>query len=165
MKKYVFLYLMLCVMACKKHSDSPGDTGNPPPPTVTYSGNLMKSTDNVVTSATGTVSGSFNPANNELSFTFTWQGLTSKAIEMHIHDAGPIIIPIEGFPMATSGTYSGKATLTAAQVGDLQAGKLYGQIHTENYPAGEVIGTFTTGSNNNGGNNGGGNNGGGNPPY
>jgi len=145
MKKYFFLYLMLCVLACKKHSDSPGDTNNPPP-TVTYSGNLVKSDSNVVTSATGTVSATFHPANNELDYTFTWQGLTGNPIDMHIHDNGPIIIPIEGFPMATGGTFSGKATLTAAQVGDLQAGKLYGQIHTAQYPAGEVRGTLANGS-------------------
>jgi hypothetical protein len=150
MKKYLWVsfivYLTLFAFSCKKSSDSGDNSNNPSHDTVSYSGNLMKSDTNVVTSATGTVSAVFHPGNNELDYTFTWQGLTGKALEMHIHDGGAIIIPINGFPMEASGTYSGKATLTSTQATDLQAGKLYGQIHTQQYPAGEVLGVLTTGS-------------------
>lgn len=143
---FLVLYLTLCVLSCKKNSDTSVSNDGPSQTTVTYSGNLVKSNDSVITSATGTVTGVFNPGNNELAYTFTWHRLTGKAMEMHIHDGGSIIIPIQGFPMDTSGTWSGKATLTATQVTDLQAGRLYGQIHTLQYPAGEVLGVLTTGS-------------------
>jgi hypothetical protein len=68
---------------------------------------------------------------------------------MHFHDNGPVIIGIENFSATTSGSLSGKATFTADQVNDLKAGKIYVQIHTENYPGGEIIATLTTGSGNN----------------
>jgi hypothetical protein len=110
---------------------------------VPYSGTFVKSDSAVSTSATGTLTASLDPGTKELSYTFTWQGLSGNAVGMHIHDNGPIIIPISDFPKATSGTYSGKATLTDAQVNDLIAGKLYGQIHTENYPAGEILAVLT----------------------
>ena len=118
---------------------------------IPYNGTFVKSDSSVTTSATGTLTASLNPGTKELSYTFTWQGLTGKAIEMHIHDGGPIIIPITGFPQATSGTFSGMATITDAQVTDLIAGKFYGQIHTENYPAGEILAVLTKGSSAGGG--------------
>ena len=142
----IFLWLPLCLISisfsgltgCKKGGYGSGDNTSVP-----YNGTFVKSDSSVTTSATGTLTASFNPGTKELSYTFTWQGLSGKAIGMHIHDAGPIIIPITGFPMETSGTFSGKATITDAQVTDLIAGKFYGQIHTENYPAGEILAVLT----------------------
>src|SRR6185312_12693123 len=124
---------------CKKGGYG-SDNNNMPIP---YSGTFVKSDSAVTTSASGTLTASLDPGTKELSYTFTWQGLSGNAVGMHIHDNGPIIIPISGFPQATSGTYSGKATLTDAQINDLIAGKLYGQIHTENYPAGEILAVLT----------------------
>ena len=142
----IFLWLPLCLISisfsgltgCKKGGYGSGDNTSVP-----YNGTFVKSDSSVTTSATGTLTASFNPGTKELSYTFTWQGLSGKAIEMHIHDAGPIIIPITGFPMETAGTFSGKATITDAQATDLIAGKFYGQIHTENYPAGEILAVLT----------------------
>ncbi|MGQ2979031.1 MAG: CHRD domain-containing protein, partial [Polaromonas sp.] len=38
---------------------------------------------------------------------------------------------------------SGQATLTAAQMADLLAGKWYANIHTARYPGGEIRGQMT----------------------
>jgi hypothetical protein len=128
-------------------------------PKVNYSGSFVKSTDAVTTSATGTTTATYDPNTMELSYTISWTGLGSNASGMHFHDDGPVIVPITGFPAATSGTTSGKATLTAQQALDLAASKIYAQIHTTTYPGGEIIARLnksTSGSNPPPGNGGGG---------
>ena len=116
--------------------------------TVSYSGSFVKSGDAVVTSATGTVTATFDPTTLVLSYTLTWNDLTSNAANMHFHDAGPVIYPITGFAAATTGTISGSVTLTAVQATDLASGKIYAQIHTVNIPAGEVKATLSITSSN-----------------
>ena len=108
-------------------------------PKVNYTGSFVKSAETVTTSATGTTTATYDPNTMELSYTITWTGLGTNAVNMHLHDDGPVIVPITGFPTATSGTVSGKATLTAQQAMDLAASKIYAQIHTATYPGGEVI--------------------------
>jgi CHRD domain. len=81
-----------------------------------------------------------------LSYSITWNGLTSNAANMHFHDAGPVIYPIVGFAEATSGTFSGSVTLTSAQASDLSSGKIYVQIHTVNIPSGEILATLSQSS-------------------
>jgi hypothetical protein len=143
----LFVIALACLFpSCSKKKDSAPQPSN----TVNYSGNFVKSNAQVTTSASGTTTATFNTTTRELTFKLTWTGLGSAPVGMHFHDNGPIIIPIEGFSAAMSGTFSGKATLTAEQATDLAAGKIYSQIHTVNYPGGEVIATLTKsgGSNN-----------------
>lgn len=156
---------LLVLSSCSKKDDngtSPGDQNKP----VMYSGTAKPSSDNVQTSATGSVTAEYDPATKKLSFTFTWSGLTSKIGGFHIHKGdGAIIVPFDAgsYPTTTSGTFSGETTLTDdSWIADLTAGKLYGQIHTENFPGGEIIFPIQKGGNNDGGDNGsGGDNGGG----
>lgn len=150
----VLITVLVCLFgfsACNKDDETVNDG------MVKYSGSFVKSGDAVVTSATGTVTGNLNPTTYVLTYTLTWSGLSSNASAMHFHDAGPVIVPITGFSEATSGTYSGTATLTAEQAADLAAGKIYAQIHTANNPGGEIKATLskastssTTGNNNGG---------------
>lgn len=136
------LVLFVGFSSCKK-SDTTEMNG-----TVSYSGSFVKSGDAVVTSATGTATATFDPTTLVLSYTLTWNGLTSNAASMHFHDAGPVIYPITGFATATSGTISGSVTLTADQATDLASGKIYAQIHTVNIPAGEIKATLSRNSSN-----------------
>ncbi len=115
---------------------------------VSYSGSFVKSGDAVVTSATGTVTATFDPTTLGLTYTLSWNGLTSNAANMHFHDAGPVIYPITGFATATTGTLSGSVILTSPQASDLAAGKIYVQIHTVNIPAGEILATLSRSSSN-----------------
>jgi len=135
---FTVLVLFLGFSSCDDDDDEMVKDGN-----VSYSGSFVKSGDAVVTSATGTATGTFNPTTLVLTYTLTWNGLGSNAASMHFHDAGPVIVPITGFSQTTSGTYSGTATLTAAQAADLAAGKIYAQIHTVNIPGGEILATLT----------------------
>ena len=139
------LILFVGFSSCKKNdtTDMNGTNG-----TVSYSGSFVKSTDTVVTSATGTTTSTFNPTTMVLTYTITWSDLTSNAVSMHFHDAGLVIIPITGFAAATNGTFSGSATLTSDQATDLAAGKIYSQIHSTNFPGGEIKATLSQSSNN-----------------
>jgi hypothetical protein len=148
------VFIVLLILAGFSSCDSDDNSEDMDEKPVAYSGSFVKSSDEVITSATGTTTATFNPVTRQLSYTLTWSGLGTKAVSMHFHDDGPVIVPIEGFPEETSGTVSGTATLTAQQAVDLAAGKIYSQIHTEDYPGGEVIATLTkSGSNNNSNNN------------
>ena len=145
----LILFAGLVTVSCNKNDDSNDNgAGNKQ----TFSSNFVKSNDAVQTSATGSLTANFDPATMDLSFSFNWKSLSSKAVGMHVHDNGPIIIPLEGFPMEVSGSFSATSKLTAEQAADLKAGKLYVQIHTENFPGGEVIAPFTAASANPGNN-------------
>lgn len=141
----IFLTCLVLVLAsCSKGYNNDNGNNNPPPPPpppggVTFSGNFEKSSDQISTQATGSVTATLDTTNMKLSYSISWNYLSSKPVNMHFHDDGPIIVPIMGFSATTDGSISGTATLTAQQVTDLKNGKIYAQIHTENYPAGEVL--------------------------
>ena len=138
--KITVLVLLVGFVSCKKN-DSTVMVGKD-----SYSGSFVKSTATVVTSATGSVTATFDPTTLVLSYTVTWSGLTSNAGNMHFHDAGPVIYPITGFAAATSGTLTGTVTLNTAQATDLAAGKIYVQIHSVNIPSGEILATLSKNS-------------------
>ncbi|MCO4293356.1 CHRD domain-containing protein [Solitalea sp. MAHUQ-68] len=127
------------LVACSSNDDGQSGSSN----TVKYSGTFTKSNSSVTTSATGTVTATLNKTTNELAYTVNWNNLTSTIAGMHFHDNGPIIAEISGFATSITGTYSNKAMFTATQVTDLGSGKIYVQIHTANYPGGEVIATLS----------------------
>jgi hypothetical protein len=72
--------------------------------------------------------------------------LTASANNAHIHGpaaagSGPagVIAPLT-FDPATSGTWGGSGTFTAAQMADLQNSLYYVNIHSGNFPGGEIRG-------------------------
>jgi hypothetical protein len=116
-----------------------------------------------VSSATGTFSLDYSPATMALTYTLTFSGLTSPTTMAHIHLgppglAGAILFPLYDYGMppsmnVTSNTLSG--TLTAANfmpdtvdgigtfaqaIAAIETGDTYVNIHTTNYPAGEIRG-------------------------
>ncbi|POY36935.1 hypothetical protein C3K47_07680 [Solitalea longa] len=130
---FIIIHCAVLVACSKSDDQSNGDKQ------VQFTATFTKSNGSVVSAATGTVSGTYNPSTYELTYTINWNNLTSTVADMHFHDNGPIIIHIEGFPTAITGTFSGKAIFTATQGADLMAGKVYVQIHTANFPGGEII--------------------------
>jgi hypothetical protein len=95
---------------------------------------------------TGTADIDYDAATKKLSWKVTYSGLTGPATAAHFHgpaEAGKnagVMVPIPG--IATSPA-EGSATLTDAQASDLQAGKLYVNIHTAANPGGEIRGQVT----------------------
>jgi len=80
----------------------------------------------------------------KLSITGTFEGLRSPATVAHVHSGrkgvrGPSVFDLT-VTKATSGAIEGNLTLTREQGADLNAGKLYVQIHSEKAPDGNLWG-------------------------
>jgi hypothetical protein len=75
----------------------------------------------------------------------TFEGLRSAATNVKLHKStvigvpGPAILDL-ATTKGTSGTISGTVTLTSAQIGDLEKGKLYVQLASEKAPDGNLRG-------------------------
>lgn len=93
----------------------------------------------------GTLTATLDKTSNVLSWKMSYTGLSGPATMAHFHgpaaagvNAG-VVLP---FPSAASPS-EGSATLTAAQVADLVAGKWYANVHTQANPGGEIRGQVT----------------------
>lgn len=91
----------------------------------------------------------YNSTTKFLEITGDYQNLTSAATASHIHSPaavganGPVIIPLTNTG-GTTGTIKGTATLTVQQESDLMNGLMYVNVHTGNFPGGEIRGQLTT---------------------
>jgi CHRD domain/Secretion system C-terminal sorting domain len=96
--------------------------------------------------ATGNVVGNYDPKSGLLGIKVAYSGLSANATLAHIHRAaagsnGPVQIDFGGLGFtfgAQSGTFSKIILLNAAQAADLLAGNLYVNIHSANFPGGEI---------------------------
>ncbi|HPF35726.1 MAG TPA: CHRD domain-containing protein [Candidatus Krumholzibacteria bacterium] len=93
--------------------------------------------------ATGTAVMILNDAQTELSYTITYSGLTGTEVAAHFHNAppgsnGPILEPLPaGEPKV------GVWMVSPSDVVELMAGRVYINVHTNLYPAGEIRGNVT----------------------
>ncbi|MDP4005128.1 CHRD domain-containing protein [Methylobacterium sp. NEAU K] len=92
--------------------------------------------------ATGQVTATYDPATKRLSWNGTYSGLTGPVTAAHFHgpakageNAG-VLVPVT----ATSSPFSGEATLDDSKAADLEAGKIYFNVHTAANPKGEIRG-------------------------
>jgi len=97
--------------------------------------------------AVATFSGRYNVEENYLSITINFSGLLGYTTAAHIHRAppgvnGPVIASfMADFPFGvTSGTYNKIIALDAAGIDDFLSGDAYVNIHTSQFPGGEVRG-------------------------
>ena len=104
----------------------------------------LKASDSVPpnnSNGTGSLQGSYDTANKQLTYTVTYSGLTDNATAAHFHGpADPGVVPVQG---GVASPIKGTATLTDAQATDLLAGKWYFNIHTEANKPGEIRGQVT----------------------
>jgi hypothetical protein len=96
---------------------------------------------------TGELTATLDTSTKELTYKLSFSGLTGPATMAHFHgpaaagaNAG-VAVPI---PHPVS-PVEGHATLTAAQITDLEAGKWYVNVHTAANPGGELRGQVTKG--------------------
>ena len=94
------------------------------------------------TTGKGEVEATLDTTTKALSYHVTFSGLTGPAMAAHFHGPaapganGPPVVPI-AHPMSPT---NGMATLTDAQVANLEAGKWYFNLHTAANPGGEIRG-------------------------
>jgi hypothetical protein len=88
-----------------------------------------------------------NNALTQITVDLSWSGLTAAATAATIHGPAapgmnaPVIFSLFSVPAATSGaTPEETFAITPAQVADLEAGLFYFNIHTSNFPGGEIRG-------------------------
>lgn len=93
----------------------------------------------------GTLTGTYDDVLNTLSFTLTFNGMLGATTAAHFHGpAGPgsnapVQIAFVGFPSGVvAGTYSHTFILTDEQESQLLYGNWYVNIHTTEYPGGEI---------------------------
>jgi CHRD domain len=98
--------------------------------------------------AKGLMEGTFDTDTNMLTWTLTYSGLSSPAIGAHFH--GPVsylgLTPEENAPIqvGTPGSllspFHGVAKIDDTQAKDLKDGRWYFNLHSKNFPAGEIRG-------------------------
>jgi len=97
------------------------------------------------TSATGYARVDLNEGAGTITFTVVFNGLTSAQTLSHIHAPAPIganasVIIDFGTVGGTSGTISGTRSITPTQIAQLRAHQGYVNVHSVNFPNGEIRG-------------------------
>ncbi len=97
----------------------------------------------VATTATGEVEATL--ADLTLNVAGTFQGLTGPAVAAHVHgpasreETAGIVCPLT-VTAETSGTVTGSCNFTEEQAEQLRDGRMYVNIHTAQFPQGEIRG-------------------------
>lgn len=110
--------------------------------TETFKGTLSGASEvpPVTSKGTGNATVTLDTATKQITYNVTYSGLTEAATAAHIHCGaaaganGGVAVPFKD----TASPISGTATLTDAQIADLEAGKCYVNIHTATNKGGEI---------------------------
>lgn len=140
----LFLALALFMSACDDDDDVDTPTNEVKFENIALTGANERPA--VTTNNTGTFNGIYNKDTKTITYTVTWNGFT--ATNMHFHKAdvttsGPPVIPVDkkGTPLAyTSPLSETTRPLTAAEEADLLNGLWYFNIHSAQFPTGELRG-------------------------
>jgi hypothetical protein len=102
----------------------------------------------------GQMVGTFDTDTNTLTWTVSYYGLSGPAIAAHFH--GPVsylgLTPEENAPIQVgtpgdlASPFHGVAKIDPTQAKDLKDGRWYFNVHTKNFPAGEIRGPIVRGS-------------------
>jgi hypothetical protein len=119
-------------------------------PILVYQAFLSGAGENPPNATTGTGYGTvtLDDAMDAFTVDLTWQGLTGPAAAGHIHGPAPVgtnaavIFPF-GITPGVNGHFTGTFAINATQLGWLQDGLLYMNLHTAQFGAGEIRGQLT----------------------
>ena len=134
----------LLLSACDKDDDDP----KTPNAKYTISGAASGAQEvpAVTTSATGSLTGSYDTVSKQLIYSIGWNGLSGDATVAHFHGpalAGEVATPMQDITIVTNGmagTAADTITASTALHTALLAGKVYYNIHTAANPEGEIRG-------------------------
>ena len=134
---------LVAATACSKKEEA---TPTPAPVLSVVSGTLSGAQEvpAVTTSATGTVSGTYDKAKMELKYSVTFSGLTPTAGHFHAGTpgtTGPVSLAFTFNNAAGNGFVSpitGTVTLTAAQNTAILGNSFYANLHSTTVPSGEI---------------------------
>lgn len=137
------LFSALLISSCDNDDDDDFDDN-----TYSISGNASGSQEvpAVTTSATGTLTGTYDADDNKLNYTINWNGLSGVISVAHFHGpalAGATAGPIHDITIGTngmSGTTSGTITVADSTETHLLNGRVYYNLHTIANPNGEIRG-------------------------
>jgi CHRD domain len=97
----------------------------------------------VTTPGTGNATATLDTATKTLNWTVNYSGMSGPVTAAHIHGpAAPganagVLVPLTG---NLASPIKGSATLTDAQISDLEAGQTYINLHTADNKGGEIRG-------------------------
>lgn len=142
----MIIAVSLIVVSCYKNRDGINNST-----TYALSGNASAAQEVPPNSstATGTLTGSYNAATNSLQYNINWSGLTGVVTGMHFHGpasvgvSADILVGLDVTTNGINGNGSGTITVNDAFETALLAGQIYYNIHTALYPAGEIRGQVT----------------------
>jgi uncharacterized repeat protein (TIGR01451 family) len=95
--------------------------------------------------ATGTATVVLSPDETSVTVSLNFSALSSAQTDAHIHSPAPpgtAVAPLFGLPLAQVSDF--RVNVTPAQVQDLKNGLWYVNVHTVDFPAGEIRGQFGT---------------------
>lgn len=139
----------LFLSSCDKEDDVNNNNRNY---TVSGSGSGTQVVPSVTTTATSSLTGTYNSGTNVLNYNISWTGLVATASAVKFYGPAATGVNASGssqFDAAITtpgitGTASGSVTLSESQETDLLAGKWYYTISNATYATGEVRGQITT---------------------
>ena len=143
----------LLLTACNKNDYNGNNNNNDKMYTVSGNASGAQETPAVTTTATGTLTGTYNAGTNTLNYNINWTGLTGVASAVHFHgpaDAGvkaDVLVPITITTNGVSGNATGSVVVVDSVENALLAGKVYYNVHTATNIDGEIRGQVTTTAN------------------
>lgn len=116
------------------------------PGTIFYANlNAAQETPPHNSTATGTATVVLSPDETNVVVSLNFTGLSSAQTDAHIHSPAPpgtAVAPLFGLPLGQVSDF--RVNITPSQVQDLKNGLWYVNVHTANFPSGEIRGQFGT---------------------
>lgn len=143
------LVVSTAFISCSKDDNEVNDK------TYTTSGNASSSQMNPsnTSTATGTLSGTYNASTNVWQYTINWTNLSTAAGLVQVYGPasagvnGTLLFPLSITTPGVNGTATGSVTLTDTQEAALLANNMYYTISSSTYTGGEIRGQITASAN------------------
>ncbi len=107
-----------------------------------YTATLDGASAGTPSAGSGTATLTLNDAGTMVSYNITYSGLVGSEVAAHFHNAAPGVAGPVLSPLPAGEPKVGTWAVGAFEVGELNAGRVYINIHTDMYGAGEIRGNI-----------------------